>query len=77
VRPGFSFLENRGWGYGVSVRPGGGYGWEGGMGTAWVNVPSQDLTVVVLTQPEADESGMPAVCEGVLSTALARPAEVV
>ena len=32
-------------------------------------VPSQDLTVVVLTQRAADETGMPAVCEEVLAAA--------
>lgn len=70
VWPGFSFLEDRGWGYGVSVLPGGGYGWEGGLGTAWFNVPELDLTVVVLTQRAADETGMPAVCADVLSAAV-------
>ena len=64
VWPGFSFLGDRGWGYGVSVTDWG-YTWEGGFGTAWSNVPAQDLTVVVLTQRAADETGMPAVCEEV------------
>jgi CubicO group peptidase (beta-lactamase class C family) len=64
VWPGFSFLGDRGWGYGVSVTEWG-YGWEGGSGTAWANVPDQDLTVVVLTQRAVDETGMPAVCEQV------------
>jgi CubicO group peptidase (beta-lactamase class C family) len=71
VWPGFSFLDDRGWGYGVSVLPDGGYGWEGGLGTAWYNVPELDLTVVVLTQRAADETGMPAVCADVLSAATA------
>src|SRR5882724_5700153 len=38
VWPGFSFLGDRGWGYGVSVTEWG-YSWEGGSGTAWANVP--------------------------------------
>jgi len=67
VWPGFSFLEGRGWGYGVSVLDDGRYGWDGGFGTAWSNVG--DLTVVVLTQRGADETGMPAVCEDVLRAA--------
>ncbi len=71
VWPGFSLLEDRGWGYGVSVLDDGRYTWEGGLGTAWSNVPSQDLTVVVLTQRAADESGIPAVCADVLSAARA------
>ncbi len=69
VWPGFSFLEGRGWGYGVSVLDDGRYTWEGGLGTTWSNVPAQDLTVVVLTQRAADETGMPAVCEDVLAIA--------
>ena len=64
VWPGFSFLDDRGWGYGVSVTEWG-YSWDGGFGTAWSNIPDQDLTVVVLTQRAADETGMPAVCEQV------------
>jgi CubicO group peptidase (beta-lactamase class C family) len=64
VWPGFSFLGNRGWGYGVSVTEWG-YTWEGGSGTAWSNLPGQDATVVVLTQRAVDETGLPAVCEQV------------
>jgi CubicO group peptidase (beta-lactamase class C family) len=64
VWPGFSFLGDRGWGYGVSVTEWG-YSWEGGSGTAWANVPDRDLTVVVLTQRAVDETGLPAVCEQV------------
>ena len=69
VWPGFSFLDDRGWGYGVSVLDDGRYSWDGGFGTTWSNVPSQDLTVVVLTQRAADETGLPAVCADVLSAA--------
>jgi CubicO group peptidase (beta-lactamase class C family) len=64
VWPGFSFLGDRGWGYGVSVTAWG-YTWEGGSGTAWANVPDRDLTVVVLTQRAFDETGPPAVCDQV------------
>lgn len=69
VWPGFSLLGERGWGYGVSVLEDGRYCWDGGSGTAWSNVPSQDLTVVVLTQRAADETGMPVVCDDVLAAA--------
>ena len=69
VWPGFSLLGERGWGYGVSVLEDGEYSWEGGSGTAWSNMPSQDLTVVVLTQRAADETGIPGVCEAVLAAA--------
>ena len=71
VWPGFSFLDDRGWGYGVSVLGDGRYSWDGGFGTTWSNVPSQDLTVVVLTQRAAEETGMPAVCADVLAAARA------
>jgi CubicO group peptidase (beta-lactamase class C family) len=71
VWPGFSFLDDRGWGYGLSVLDDGRCTWEGGFGTAWSNVPAQDLTVVVLTQRAADETGMPAVCDDVLAAAQA------
>jgi CubicO group peptidase (beta-lactamase class C family) len=69
VWPGFSLLEDRGWGYGVSVLDDGRYTWEGGSGGAWSNVPAQDLTVVVLTQRASDETGLPAVCDDVLAAA--------
>ncbi|HEY0497272.1 MAG TPA: serine hydrolase domain-containing protein [Kutzneria sp.] len=71
IWPGFSLLDGRGWGYGLSVLDDGRYTWEGGLGTAWSNLPSQDLTVVVLTQRAADETGMPAVCDDVLTAARA------
>jgi CubicO group peptidase (beta-lactamase class C family) len=71
VWPGFSFLDDRGWGYGLSVLDDGRCTWEGGLGTAWSVVPAQDLTVVVLTQRAADETGMPAVCDDVLAAARA------
>ena len=68
VWPGFSFLDDRGWGYGVSVTEWG-YTWEGGTGTAWSNIPDRDATVIVLTQRSPDETGFPAVCDDVLSWA--------
>jgi CubicO group peptidase (beta-lactamase class C family) len=71
VWPGFSFLDDRGWGYGLSVLEDGRCTWEGGLGTAWSNLPGQDLTVVVLTQRAADGTGMPAVCDAVLAAARA------
>ena len=68
VWPGSDLLDGRGWGYGVSVFNDG-YGWDGGLGTTWSNVPSEELVVVVLTQRAADETGMPAVCGAVLTAA--------
>jgi len=69
VWPGFDLLNGRGWGYGLSVLDDGRYSWDGGSGTTWSNVPSQDLTVVVLTQRAFDEKGPPAVCGAVLDAA--------
>ena len=48
---------SQGWGFGVGVQlrrtglgPGvGGYGWSGGLGSAWANDPDQRLVGVVLT----------------------------
>jgi CubicO group peptidase (beta-lactamase class C family) len=71
VWPGFSFLDERGWGFGLSVLDDGRYTWEGGFGTAWSNVPAQNLTVVVLTQRAVDQTGMPSVCDEVLAAARA------
>jgi CubicO group peptidase (beta-lactamase class C family) len=71
VWPGFDFLDGRGWGYGMSVLDDGRCAWDGGFGTAWSNVPAQDLTVVVLTQRAIDETGPPAVCDDVLAAARA------
>jgi CubicO group peptidase (beta-lactamase class C family) len=69
--PGFSFLDGRGWGYGVSVLDDGSYSWDGGLGTAWSNVPAQDLCVVVLTQRFAGEAGPAPVCADLLAAARA------
>ena len=38
VWPGFSFLDGRGWGYGLSFLDDGRYTWEGGLGTMWLDV---------------------------------------
>jgi CubicO group peptidase (beta-lactamase class C family) len=69
VWPGFNFLGDRGWGFGVSVSDDGRYGWDGGFGTTWSNLPSKDLTVVVLTQRANDDSGPPSVCDEVIEAA--------
>jgi CubicO group peptidase (beta-lactamase class C family) len=71
VWPGFSFLDDRGWGYGVSVCDDGRYTWDGGFGTTWSNVPAPGLTVVVLTQRANDATGPPLVCDEVLTAATA------
>lgn len=69
VWPGFDLLSGRGWGYGVSVLEDGSYTWDGGLGTTWINVPGQGLTIAVLTQRAADETGFPAVHGEVIKAA--------
>jgi CubicO group peptidase (beta-lactamase class C family) len=71
VWPGFSFLDGRGWGFGLSVLADGSYGWDGGLGTTWSNVPAQDLCVTVLTQRFTGEAGPAAVGADVLAAARA------
>ena len=47
-----------GWGFGVAVttrrtgiaKSAGTYGWDGGLGTSWLNDPAEDLIAIVLTQ---------------------------
>jgi CubicO group peptidase (beta-lactamase class C family) len=75
VWPGFSLLDDRGWGYGVAILDDGRYSWDGGFGTTWSNMPSQDLTVVVLTQRASDETGLAAraVCADVLAAVCGTP----
>jgi len=51
-------FDARGWGFGVSVvtrrtelyHGVGSYGWNGGLGTTWINDPGEDLTLILLTQ---------------------------
>jgi CubicO group peptidase (beta-lactamase class C family) len=68
---GFDLLSGRNWGLGLSVLDDGSYSWDGGLGTAWTNVPALDLTVVTLTQRESDQHGPAAVCDDVLTAARA------
>jgi CubicO group peptidase (beta-lactamase class C family) len=52
------FFRVHGWGFGVSVvtqrtdiaKSVGTYGWDGGMGTSWYNDPTEDLTMILMTQ---------------------------
>ncbi|HEU4945657.1 MAG TPA: serine hydrolase domain-containing protein [Kribbella sp.] len=43
------FLGDAGWGLGLSVAADR-YGWDGGLGTSWYNVPGDDLVAILLTQ---------------------------
>jgi CubicO group peptidase (beta-lactamase class C family) len=52
------FLEDRGWGFGVSIIPSGDegagdhgrFGWEGGLGTSWSSYPAEDTVAILMTQ---------------------------
>jgi len=52
------FLEARGWGFGVSVAlspdddwsRAGRYGWDGGLGTSWLNDPEAGVAAILVTQ---------------------------
>ena len=44
------FFDGRSWGFCQAVYDSGAFGWDGGLGTTWLVDPTQDLTVIVLTQ---------------------------
>ena len=44
------FFHGRSWGFCQAVYDSGAFGWDGALGTSWLVDPSQDLTVIVLTQ---------------------------
>jgi len=44
------FLDDRGWGFGLSVLPSGRYGWEGGLGTSWSSDRGQDTIAILMSQ---------------------------
>ena len=54
----FDLLTGRGWGFGVAVVTSpdelsavpGRYGWDGGLGTTWMNDPNAGLTAMAMTQ---------------------------
>lgn len=60
----------QGWGFGVAVqmrRTGapsvGSYGWDGGLGSSWLNDPAEQLTGVILTNQMWSSPQRPPVCE--------------
>jgi CubicO group peptidase (beta-lactamase class C family) len=44
------FFASRSWGFGQAVMDDGSFGWDGGLGSTWLNDPARDLTIIVLTQ---------------------------
>lgn len=64
------WFDSHGWGFGVSVVTRrtdiagtvGAYGWDGGLGTAWLNDPNEDLVTLLMTQASWTSPEPPAVC---------------
>jgi CubicO group peptidase (beta-lactamase class C family) len=62
----------QGWGFGVGVltatdplgRPGGTYGWDGGLGSTWANVPDMGVIGILLTDRLWDSPALPVVAQG-------------
>lgn len=62
--------DARGWGFGLSVVTRrtdlagsvGSYGWDGGLGTCWLNDPAEDLVTVLMTQAAWTSPTPPAIC---------------
>lgn len=69
--------RNQGWGFGVAVVTGpgnvpvpvGSYGWNGGLGTTWLNDPAERSSLVLLTQVNWTSASHPAVSRDFLTAA--------
>jgi len=70
-------FDDMGWGFGMSVVTRrtqlydsvGTYGWNGGLGTTWINDPAEDLTLILMTQRAWTSHLPPAICRDFLTTA--------
>jgi CubicO group peptidase (beta-lactamase class C family) len=70
-------FDDMGWGFGLSVVTRrtqlydsvGNYGWSGGLGTTWINDPTENLTLLLLTQRAWTSHLPPALCRDFLTTA--------
>jgi CubicO group peptidase (beta-lactamase class C family) len=64
-----STFRGRGWGFGVSVVTSrtdiagsvGSYGWDGGLGTCWMNDPAEQLVTLLFTQAAWSSPDLPAI----------------
>lgn len=65
------FFHGRSWGFCQAVYDNGAFGWDGGLGTSWLVDPSQDLTVVVLTQRMFESPDPPQVHRDIQAAAYA------
>lgn len=44
------YWRDHGWGFGMSVRSDGRYGWDGGLGTSWYTDPAKGRLAILMTQ---------------------------
>ncbi len=65
------FFTARSWGFCQAVLDSGAFGWDGGLGSSWLVDPTNDLTVIVLTQRTFETSGLPQVHRDVQAAAYA------
>jgi CubicO group peptidase (beta-lactamase class C family) len=65
------FFDGRSWGFCQAVYDSGAFGWDGGLGTSWLVDPSQDLTVIVLTQRMFENPDPPQVHRDIQAAAYA------
>jgi len=65
------FFHGRSWGFCQAVYDNGAFGWDGGLGTSWLVDPSQDLTVIVLTQRMFESPDPPQVHRDIQAAAYA------
>jgi len=65
------FFHGRSWGFCQAVYDSGAFGWDGGLGTSWLVDPSQDLTVIVLTQRMFESPDPPRVHRDIQAAAYA------
>jgi CubicO group peptidase (beta-lactamase class C family) len=65
------FFQGRSWGFCQAVYDSGAFGWDGGLGTTWLVDPSQDLTVIVLTQRMFESPDPPKVHRDIQAAAYA------
>jgi CubicO group peptidase (beta-lactamase class C family) len=65
------FFHDRSWGFCQAVYDSGAFGWDGGLGTSWRVDPSQDLTVIVLTQRMFESPDPPQVHHDIQAAAYA------
>jgi CubicO group peptidase (beta-lactamase class C family) len=76
------FFDGRGWGFGVAVQTrrddvvsSGSYGWDGGLGSAWRNDPTEGMVTILLSQQAWTSAAPPPVCRDFWTSAYAAIAD--